>query len=58
MEKMQFEKPKTEVQGIRLPPDSWVKFREVWRAKGPKGAGMDWFVRFVNREHRKLNKGK
>ena len=56
MEKMQ--KPKTEVQGIRLPPDSWVKFREVWRAKGPKGAGMEWFVRLVNREHRKLNKGK
>ena len=54
MEKMQ---PKTVVQGIRLPPDSWVKFREVWRAKGPKGAGMDWFVRLVDREHRKLKNG-
>ena len=57
MEKMQLEKPRTEVQGIRLPPDTWVKFREVWRGKGPKGAGMAWFVALVNREHRKLKNG-
>jgi len=39
----------TKVGGIRLTPSYWAKFRAVWNARG-----RDWFLRMVDREHKKL----
>lgn len=41
--------PPTKVEGIRLRPEMWPKFRDVLRSRG-----RAWLEKIIEREHLKL----